>query len=61
MRFIREDAVEALRRQRFLERVNSAYASLRADEGKWKDFEAEFSAWDVTLGDGLDGSETRSK
>ena len=51
-----EDAAEEQRRQRFLERVNAAYASLRADAAKWKDLKAERRAWDVTLADGLSGS-----
>lgn len=61
MQHIRAEAVEALRRQRFLEQVNSAYASLRADTRKWKDVEAERRAWDHTLGDGLVVSEARVK
>jgi hypothetical protein len=55
-----EDAVEALRRRRFLERSNAAYALVRADGRKWTDFEAERTAWDVTLSDGLAVSERRS-
>lgn len=61
MQSLLEDAVEALRRQRFLEQVNTAYASLRADTRKWKDVEAERRAWDHTLGDGLVVSEGRAK
>ena len=61
MQSVLEDAVEALRRHRFLEQVNAAYASLRADGKKWKDVEGERSAWDVTLGDGLTASEGRSQ
>lgn len=53
------DPVEALRRQRFLDQVNAAYASLRADPRKWRDIEAERKAWDRTLGDGLEVSEAR--
>jgi hypothetical protein len=56
-----EDAVEALRRQRFLEQVNAAYASLRADPRAWKAVEAEREAWDVTLADGLAASEPRHR
>jgi hypothetical protein len=48
-----DEAVEALRRQRFLEQVNAAYATLRADPRTWQAIEAERRAWDVTLHDGL--------
>lgn len=61
MQSVLEDAVEALRRQLFLERINAAYASLRADPKKWKRLEVEREAWDVTLGDGLGVSESRPR
>jgi hypothetical protein len=48
-----DEAVEILRRKRFLEQVNAAYATLRADRGAWKTIEAERRAWDTTLPDGL--------
>ena len=48
-----DEAVEALRRQRFLERLNTAYATLRADARAWDAVEDERRAWDVTLPDGL--------
>jgi len=48
-----DEAVEALRRQRFLERLNAAYATLRADARAWDAVEGERRAWDVTLPDGL--------
>ena len=48
-----DEAVEALRRQRFLEQVNAAYAILRADPRTWEAVERERRAWDATLGDGL--------
>src|SRR5919198_5108748 len=48
-----DEAVETLRRQRFLEDVNAAYAALRADPRAWKAIEEERCAWDVTLADGL--------
>jgi hypothetical protein len=54
-----DEAVEALRRQRFLEQVNAAYATLRADPRTWKAIEAERRAWDVTLPDGLAVTEGR--
>jgi hypothetical protein len=48
-----DEAAEILRRQRFLEQVNAAYATLRADRGAWRVVEAERRAWDTTLPDGL--------
>jgi hypothetical protein len=55
-----DEAVEALRRQRFLEGVNAAYAALRADPGAWFAVERERRAWDGTLADGLTIAEGRS-
>lgn len=55
-----DEAVEALRRQRFLEQVNSAYATLRADPRAWAAIEAERRAWDLTLPDGLAVAEGRA-
>jgi len=54
-----DEAVETLRRQRFLEQVNAAYASLRDDPRAWEDVEAERSTWDVALADGLVAAEER--
>ena len=53
MRSLLENAVEALRRQTFLERLNEDYASLRAHPSEWRRVEAERRAWDVALVDGL--------
>lgn len=55
-----DEAVEALRRQRFLEQVNTAYAGLRADPQAWEAVEAERREWDATLGDGLAMAEARA-
>ena len=55
-----DEAVEALRRQRFLEQVNAAYATLRADPRTWAAIEGERRAWDVTLPDGLAVAEGRA-
>jgi hypothetical protein len=55
-----DEAVEALRRQRFLEQVNAAYATLRADPRAWKAISVERRAWDVTLADGLVVGEGRA-
>ena len=55
-----DEAVEALRRQRFLEQLNAAYAELRADPRAWKAIEAERREWDATLTDGLVVAESRA-
>jgi hypothetical protein len=55
-----DEAVEALRRQRFLEQVNAAYAGLRADPHAWKAVEHERRAWEATLADGLAVAEPRT-
>jgi hypothetical protein len=54
-----DEAVEALRRLRFLEQVNAAYATLRADARAWEAVEGERRAWDATLSDGLAVAEGR--
>jgi hypothetical protein len=56
-----DEAVEALRRQRFLEQVNDAYAALRDDPRVWEGVEAERREWDVTLDDGLLAAEGRAR
>lgn len=53
MQSVLEEAVESLRRQRFLEDVNSAYAELRGDSEAWRQVEQERTTWDKTLLDGL--------
>ena len=54
-----DEAVEALRRQRFLEQVNAANASLRTDPQAWEAVETERREWDATLADGLAVAEPR--
>ena len=44
-----DEAVETLRRQRFLEQTNAAYGRLRADPDAWQAIDAERQAWDATL------------
>ncbi len=46
-------ALEAYRRQRFLEQVNAGYAALQADSAASSAFAAEAAAWEATLADGL--------
>jgi hypothetical protein len=55
-----DEAVEALRRQRFLEQVNAAYAALRDDPRAWEEVQAERQEWDETLADGLIAAEGRA-
>ena len=60
MQTLLDKAIEAYRRQRFLEEVNAAYASLRQDPEVWAAVEEERAEWDSTLTDGLDASESTS-
>jgi predicted transcriptional regulator len=53
MRDLLEEAVETLRRKRFLEQANAAYASVRGDAKAWAAVEDERRSWDATLLDGL--------
>jgi hypothetical protein len=48
-----DEAVETLRRQRFLEQVNAAYAALRANPVAWESIHGERRDWEATLPDGL--------
>lgn len=47
-------ALDAYKRQRFLEQANAAFAALKADSQEWEIEQEERKAWDVTLNDGLD-------
>jgi predicted transcriptional regulator len=53
MQALLDEAVEMLRRQRFLEQLNTAYADLRGDAKAWSEIEAQRGEWDSTLLDGL--------
>jgi hypothetical protein len=53
MQALLEKAVEAYRRQRFLEETNRALEALRASPQAWKTEQAERKAWDSSLADGL--------
>jgi predicted transcriptional regulator len=48
-----EQAIEALRRQRFLDQASTAYGEFRKDKKAWSEEQAERKAWDKTLNDGL--------
>ena len=54
MQVLLDEAVEAYRRQRFLEESNRAFEALRANPETWKTEQAEREAWDMTLADGLE-------
>ena len=54
IQIILEKAIENYQRQLFLEEANQAFAALRNDPEAWQAEMAERSAWDVTLGDGLE-------
>lgn len=61
MQALLEEAVETLRRKRFLEEVNAAYASLREDTKAWAAVQREREEWDRTLLDGLTIHEPRGR
>ena len=61
MQALLEEAIETLRRKRFLEQVNAAYASLRRDVKAWEAVEQERREWDQTLLDGLVVHEPRGR
>jgi hypothetical protein len=60
MQALLDEAVEALRRKRFFEDVNAAYASLRGDPKAWEALEKERRQWDGALLDGIEVHEGRA-
>jgi predicted CopG family antitoxin len=48
-------AVEAYRRQTFLEGINADFAALRNNRQAWAEEQAERTAWDETMADDLQG------
>lgn len=48
-----DKAVEAYRRQHFLEETNAAFAALRKNPELWKHEQKERRQWDATLSDGI--------
>lgn len=52
MQAILEQAIEAYRRQRFLEGLGADFAVLRENEAEWKAEQQERSDWDATVSDG---------
>ena len=49
-----DEAVEVLRRRRFLEGLGDDFAALREDPEAWSEEQEERDVWDSTLLDGLD-------
>lgn len=56
MQMLIEEAIEAYRRQRFLDDTNAAFAALRKNPKRWKAELGERKAWDRTLADDLKGA-----
>ena len=54
MQVVLEQAIEAYRRQCFLQGLSSDFASLRENDVEWQEEKAERSAWDVAITDGED-------
>jgi predicted transcriptional regulator len=52
-----DKALDAYRRQVFLDAVIAGYAALRADPEAWAEHLAERKLWEATLMDGLDPEE----
>jgi len=48
-----DKAIEAYRRQCFLQKANEAYAVLRENPGAWQEEIAERKVWDITSENGL--------
>ena len=48
-----EAAVEAYRRQVFLEQTNRAFAQLHQDPKAWNEYRQEIQQWETTGNDGL--------
>lgn len=53
MQAVVEKAIDELKRQQFFEELNAAFATLKADEGAWKQELEERALWESTLGDGI--------
>jgi len=57
MQTLLDKAIEAYRRQLFLEEINQAYAALREDPKAEAQVEKDRAVWDATLKDGLTTNE----
>lgn len=47
------EALEAFHRERLLDDINAAFATLKRDGGAWREEQAERTAWDGTAADGM--------
>jgi len=54
MQAVLDDAVEAYRRQKFLQEFNAAYALLREEKDQSETLQRELETWEATLHDGLE-------
>jgi hypothetical protein len=53
MQAVLDEAIDHYQRDKFLDEVNAAYATLRNVPKAWKEEQAERTLWDKTLADGL--------
>lgn len=53
MQAVLDKAIEAYRRQCFLQKANDAYEALRENAEAWQEEIMERETWDITLEDGL--------
>lgn len=54
MQSVIDQAIEDLRRRKFLEEANRAYLELKNDKNAWHEEIKERELWETTLLDGLD-------
>jgi hypothetical protein len=47
------EALAAFHRERMLDDINAAFALLKRDEDAWREEQAERTAWDGTIADGV--------
>ena len=53
MQTVLREALEAYRREVFLQRTNEAYAELRKDPAGWAQYQKELKIWESAATDGL--------
>lgn len=56
MQSLLDKAIEAYRRECFLDQANEAFAALRRDPKKWKAEIEERNAWDATLAENVESN-----
>lgn len=56
MQSLLDKAIEAYRRECFLDQANEAFAALRRDPKKWKAEIEERNAWDATLANDVESN-----